>query len=163
VSKKVICVIIWLAFIVSSCGTRNHIELYDDVDTVEKAVAQVNSIFRKLDDSVNLLFVKDNQLYINQSKYNGFDLIANEQVQELDLLDSADWKLLKNNLILLQRNNINGFSSTRYGFTKFIYEHESGEAYMKRYIALDSGNLSLDHTGYKLLDRKSNLVLFSGR
>ncbi|MEJ8802239.1 hypothetical protein [Pontibacter sp. H249] len=152
-----------IAIILNSCGNRNFIELKDNVASVEKSILQVDSIFRKFDDSVSLVFVKDNQLNINQTNYNNFNSLTQEQVPELGHLDSSDWQLLKTNLTLLQRNNIIGFSSTRYGFTRFIYKDEPGEAYMNRYIALDNGNLSLDHTGYKLLDRKSNLVLFSGR
>ncbi|WP_148041330.1 hypothetical protein [Rufibacter immobilis] len=135
----------------------------DDVDAVEKSIIQVESIFKKLDDSVNLMFVENDNLYINQTDYGNFDSITKEHIQELKQLDTSDWKLLKNNLKLLQRNNINGFSRTRHGFIRFIYKKESDEAYMQRYIALDSGNLKLEHTGYKFLDRKSNLVLLSGR
>ncbi|WP_162056494.1 hypothetical protein [Pontibacter pamirensis] len=130
---------------------------------VERAIFQVDSIFKKVDDSVTLVFVKNNQLYINQTNYDGFNSITKEQVPELERLNSSDWKLLMSNIKFLQKNSINGFSRTRYSFIRFIYKDEPGEAYMLRYIALDSGNLSLDHTGYKLLDRKSNLVLFSGR
>ena len=160
---KVIYIFILVTFIINSCGNRNYIELNDDVALIEHSMFQVDSIFSKFDDSVSLVFIKDNKLYINQTNYNNFNSLTQEQVPELDHLDSSDWQLLKSNLTLLQRNNISGFSSTRYGFTRFIYKDEPGEAYMNRYIALDSGNLSLDHTGYKLLDRKSNLVLFSGR
>ena len=159
---KVIYIFIFVAFIFNACGNRNNIELKDDVATVEHAIVQVDSIFSKFDDSVSLVFVKDNQLYINQTNYNNFDSLTQEQVPELKHLDSSDWQLLKNNLTLLQKNNISGFSSTQYGFTRFLYKDEPGEAYMKRYIAMDSGNLTFDHTGYTLLDRKSNLVLFSG-
>ena len=160
---KVIYIFILVTFIINSCGNRNYIELTDNVALIEHSMFQVDSIFSKFDDSVSLVFIKDNKLYINQTNYNNFNSLTQEQVPELDHLDSSDWQLLKSNLTLLQRNNISGFSSTRYGFTRFIYKDEPGEAYMNRYIALDSGNLSLDHTGYKLLDRKSNLVLFSGR
>ena len=160
---KVIYIFILVTFIINSCGNRNYIELNDDVALIEHSMFQVDSIFSKFDNSVSLVFIKDNKLYINQTNYNNFNSLTQEQVPELDHLDSSDWQLLKSNLTLLQRNNISGFSSTRYGFTRFIYKDEPGEAYMNRYIALDSGNLSLDHTGYKLLDRKSNLVLFSGR
>ncbi|MBF9254384.1 hypothetical protein I2I11_13850 [Pontibacter sp. 172403-2] len=160
---KVNFIIIFVAFIINSCGNRNYIELNDDVATIEHAIFSVDSIYSKFEDSVSLVFVMDNQLYINRTNYDNFDSLTQEKVPELDHLDGSDWQLLKDNLALLQRNNINGFSSTRYGFTRFIYKDEPGEAYMNRYIALDSGNLSLDHTGYKLLDRKSNLVLFSGR
>ncbi|MFD3003861.1 hypothetical protein ACFS7Z_26130 [Pontibacter toksunensis] len=160
---KVIYIFIFVATIINSCANSNYIELKDDVATIEHAIFQVDSIFSKFDDSVSLVFVKDNQLYINQTNYNNFDSLSQEQVPELDHLNSSDWHLLKNNLTLLQRNNIKGFSSTRYGFTRFLYKDEPGEVYMQRYLALDSGNLSLDHTGYKILDRKSNLVLFSGR
>lgn len=147
----------------SACGNTDLIELEDDVAVVEKALVEVDSVYRKVDDAASLVFLKDDQLLVNSKSYGSLDAITPGQVPALRPLSSQEWELLKDNLRLLQRNGIGGFGSTRYGFTRFLYKDAPGDAYMLRYIVVDNGGLSLDHTNYRLLDRKSNLVLFSGR
>jgi hypothetical protein len=161
--NKCYSILLILSFLFSCTkSSRNTLDFSSDFDEVSRAIFQVDDLYHKLNDTVKVLVIEDDKLTINQKSYMNFKTLQKEDIPEFNRLTYDEWNSLMGNIKILTNNQINGFSTTNYGFTRFIYKKlKSSESYENRYIAIDKGDLQLGKRGYKLLDAREKLVLFT--
>jgi hypothetical protein len=143
-----------------SCSKKNSINFYNDIFQVRKSLERTSLLFKQINSRVEAIEFDSNYIYFTGGQLSINDTIRNYPFEKIT---TKEFKDFTTNLKFLFGNNIIAIKGPlRTGLTTFGLKHGLNDEFRDlRYIALDSGNLNLDHTGLMVLDKKSSIVLLT--
>ena len=142
------------------CSQNNTIHFHDDINKVRSSLQSTSVLFNKVDGQVE--GITFNSTYIH---FTGNQIPLNSEQPKFPFqnFNNKEFKEFIASLKFLHANNIIGMTGrSRQDFVTFLLKHDIGDEYRDlRYVAIDTGNLNLAHTGFEIIDRKASIVLIT--